>query len=831
MENIPFNVSARTARLIGRENVANANGALVELIKNCYDADATHAIIIFDIKYDRVPDILSCEEYEELVNEWSSLAEYYEKGRKEYTLKERASSNAVILTDFFKSKNGLFIIDNGEGMTRDVIKNKWMVIGTDSKLYDYYTENGRVKVGAKGIGRFALDRLGNSCSLKTQACLDKIPLEWNVKWSDFEEQGKTIEQVHAVLKLLNKTSIMGEVGNILATLNHEIEVDFFTDETFKTGTVINILELRDFWAKRAILSLEQNLKTLIPPDEDNNFSIFIYTTQDVGVNGRILPSSSSDYDYKLSAEYDNEQVTISIKRNELDIDKIDKDLFEMEKMQMFPYDLETFNKGEYTITYSLQELFKTVNLGLNDFNKIGKFKFYLYYMKNSLQNREQYPYKRFDAKIRKEWLKNFGGLKLYRDNFRIRPYGEPGSHAFDWLGLGERVQKNPTGVGRASKSVGSWKVRSNQVSGLVHISRVTNLQFDDKSGREGLQENKTLEVFINLITEIISVFEKDRQYIMVALDELYKSKHNNDEIITAAEEIVNSDKSNSRSENEKIMIEAFKRQREKYEEKLERAISENQLLRGLASTGITMANLAHELTGLKDKIAEQVTSLQVILPAYISPEKANTLSEAYNPYIYLEDLLEVNKRINQWFLFSLEVLKKDKRKSKALNIYDYLRDFKRLWSPALEKRKVILKIPEGNNQQFIKKIYSIDLDSILNNLVINSIYAFENRRDNIYDRDIEIELTQSSEDMMSIIYEDSGPGLEDVIKEPSEIFEAHFTTKKDRNGNPIGTGLGMYIIDLAVKYYNGKISILSPRPGFKIKIDMPLKKREGVQDV
>ena len=48
MAQIPFSVSARTARLIGRENVANAEGALIELVKNCYDADSKISIILID---------------------------------------------------------------------------------------------------------------------------------------------------------------------------------------------------------------------------------------------------------------------------------------------------------------------------------------------------------------------------------------------------------------------------------------------------------------------------------------------------------------------------------------------------------------------------------------------------------------------------------------------------------------------------------------------------------------------------------------------------------------------------------------------------------------
>ena len=46
MVQIPFTVSARTARLIGQENFANADGAIIELVKNGYDADAKNCIII-----------------------------------------------------------------------------------------------------------------------------------------------------------------------------------------------------------------------------------------------------------------------------------------------------------------------------------------------------------------------------------------------------------------------------------------------------------------------------------------------------------------------------------------------------------------------------------------------------------------------------------------------------------------------------------------------------------------------------------------------------------------------------------------------------------------
>ena len=117
MPKIPFKISARTAGLIGKENIASAEGAIIELVKNSYDADATDCVIFFDNKN--------------------------------------------------KSNQSLFIIDNGHGMDDTIIHDYWMTIGTSNKLHDAFSTNKRIKTGAKGIGRFALDRLGEKVNLFT----------------------------------------------------------------------------------------------------------------------------------------------------------------------------------------------------------------------------------------------------------------------------------------------------------------------------------------------------------------------------------------------------------------------------------------------------------------------------------------------------------------------------------------------------------------------------------------------------------------------------------------------------------------------------------------
>ena len=52
-------------------------------------------------------------------------------------------------------------------MTQDVIENQWMTIGTDYKNRVITSVGGRIVTGAKGIDRFALDRLGDVCEMTT----------------------------------------------------------------------------------------------------------------------------------------------------------------------------------------------------------------------------------------------------------------------------------------------------------------------------------------------------------------------------------------------------------------------------------------------------------------------------------------------------------------------------------------------------------------------------------------------------------------------------------------------------------------------------------------
>lgn len=86
-------------------------------------------------------------------------------------------------------------------MNRDTVESAWMLIGTDNKKTNYISDGRRVKSGEKGIGRFALDRLGSKCTMYTKNKSEKL-IYWFNNWDNFEEDGKTLDEIEADFEYL-----------------------------------------------------------------------------------------------------------------------------------------------------------------------------------------------------------------------------------------------------------------------------------------------------------------------------------------------------------------------------------------------------------------------------------------------------------------------------------------------------------------------------------------------------------------------------------------------------------------------------------------------------
>lgn len=802
MAKIPFKVSARTARLIGRENIASSKGAIVELVKNCYDADSPTSIIYFNRKE-------NTDKSENLEIE---------------TIKDNENKEENIY------KGDLYIIDSGEGMTYQTIMNHWMTIGTNNKEFDIFTKTGRVKAGAKGIGRFALDKLGNKCEMITkfnteiykdfdetgQETNNKAYL-WEVNWKDFEGEFKTIDQVEANLIGLENINLKEYILDEIKDKNIKETIEKMD---FENGTIFKISELREDWEDFYVEELFDDLEVLVPPKEQSTFDLFLYSSQEPSKYGQLVGSICDDFDYKLVAQADeNKNINIKIYRNEYDTERINLKLFDRENMKNEPYTKESFEKGYWERDTTFAKLlpgYEEVDIK-NILDSIGTFDFTLYYMKKSYLTKdlEKYYYNRFNSNERKAWLEKFGGIKLFRDDFRVRPYGEIRDSAFDWLGLGGRKAKSPATPSHKSKS---WKTEPDNIAGSISISRIENINFQDKSSREGLQENESFRIFKQIILSILKIFEKDRSYIaheMFKLDEDINSdvlqeeqaKKIAEKILKARTNSQNNDeKEETQQDSEKIVLAQSNKNKD---EKIEKLEDEQKMLRGMASSGIVIASFTHELGNLSDKLGSRIDELKYLLSEKAPEEYFLEEEEFMNPYILMEDMKKQDNKLKNWLKFSLASARKDKRKRKKVDLVNYFESFKKSWETIFLHRKINFYIEVLKTDKYEMRVFEIDLDSIFNNLLVNSIESLEK----VKERNIYIKLNSTDKEII-IDYYDTGKGLSSDIENHEDIFEPLYTTKRNRHtGEEIGTGLGMWLVKTVIKDYSGTLNLMYPKNG------------------
>lgn len=203
----PFKPRARMLLQLGDQLIKNESVALVELVKNSYDADATHV--------------------------------------------------EIILSDIDNKDIGQIIIkDNGWGMDLDTIINCWLEPGSDSKSQivnvGKRSPKGRLPIGEKGIGRFGVHKLGSKIELITRKSRGKEYVV-RINWNDFShskylddvpvsvvelDQPKTfIGDEHGTLiriNGLNKSWTRGEVRNIKRTVN-SLSSPFESSDSFEAN--------------------------------------------------------------------------------------------------------------------------------------------------------------------------------------------------------------------------------------------------------------------------------------------------------------------------------------------------------------------------------------------------------------------------------------------------------------------------------------------------------------------------------------------------------------------------------------------------------------------
>lgn len=762
MAKMKYKISSRATILLGRESVSRVDGAIIELVKNTYDADAGFCYLCFDMEHDN-----------------------------------------------------MYILDNGVGMTKDIIETCWMFIGTDNKQVDYLSSKNRVKSGEKGIGRFALDRLGSKCKMYTKHN-DEDLICWETDWSNFEKAGQTIDDVEAdftyCANLCFEDVIPPELKKGIAGFAEEINANQFS---LKSGTLFIISEMRDKWTDREKEKVIDVLGYLLPPIEQKSYVIITQNSLE-SVPAKVDSDITDDYDYKVHAHFDGENVTATVFRNEFDLHVMPKELFKQPAFCIEPYRMEDFYKESFEVKRTIAELTGNDRDTYSDMCKqVGPFDFYFTFMKLSNRGEGPYYYKTVSKK-RKIWMENHGGLKIYRDNFLIRPYGDPTSKAFDWLGLDARKGANPVAISDKSEQ---WHVNNSQMQGTILISRVLNASILDTANREGIIENEFFKTLSSILIAIISIFEKDRAYIVRNIKK-YNDDHNQrekakEEAAGIAESLLGKKRKHAKEGKVTAVSDAEKLAEavQIYQEEREELISEIKLLRALATNGLMTTTMVHDLKSINALLVSRVRGFRL---AINQNDKAQIQRN-------LDDLKTNDEFLKAWITVITTQTKKDRRKRLKKDIYKTVAESIKLINPILDRKMVVTDFRTDGGEAF-KRIFATDFDSIIYNLIINSIESFEESK--IAQRSINI--TIESGDVLTIHYADNGHGLTDAFKkDPYSIFKYGTTSKFDAAGNAVGTGLGMYIVASSINEYHGRYTITKVEDGFGLDITFPLE--EGIR--
>ncbi|WP_018403439.1 sensor histidine kinase [Marinobacter gelidimuriae] len=710
--------AARLIKTIGQDLIKDTYAAIVELVKNAYDADSPSVVVEFDYKEDA----------------------------QRLTIKVK---------------------DTGHGMTSDVVVNKWLVPATDDKLKRKISKNGRMLQGRKGIGRFSATILGDRILMDTSAngvttslLLDMTELE-NIDYLDELELNIDEQATDAP----NGTSI-------------EIEKENQTTE-----------DIKNTWTKRQLRKLFAELRGLIAPEEiyqaaeNQGFKIhhdkfkIILKFENFPVDDyhdrviEVEPFPVLDlYDYKISGRVSPDgQAKLTFDNQ--NIPGLDEEVFQIkipiEKNfgQKYPgevfIDIRVYDRDPESIDNIIQR-------GLKD------------------PDTNEYLGKQEARSI----LDEYYGIGVYREQFRIRPYGD---QSFDWLDLDKKRVQNP-----------SYKIGHNQVIGFVYIRPEEQSGLQEKSARDGLVENECYFGLLTISSKVINELEGRRanyrkkafrggrvRDIDNEIDDLFDFKSTQRRISQGLNELGVS--GSQRQNIDKVVgsvLEEEKQKKSDYARKIRETIA---IYQGQATLGKITHVLLHEGRKHIKYISETV------------PRITKWASElARNPNSELEERMHeratktVSHAKGLTFLFNkIEPLARTRRApKKEINLEKEIESAFTIFSEEISEKKINFKIISIKTEL---KIFANETDiiTVFSNLIENSIFWLS--QNNEGEKFIEVDILKEDQKII-VEYKDTGPGFQGGNLEL--MFEPGYSMKPD---GVLGTGLGLSLAGDAMSRIGGRI--------------------------
>ncbi len=674
-DTLQFKFDISTFKLLGRELITDKITALVELVKNCYDANAE--------------------------NVWISF---------------------INSQDLKKGK--IIIKDDGIGMNVNEIRNKWMIIGTNSKRENSFSPEpySRKYVGEKGVGRFAVDKLGSKLVMTTKKATENETVVLTIDWREYEEKNK-IQSLFS-FDSIDKT--------YFTDVKNDYEVKATEDNSHGTTLEMTFYNTEHIWTDLDIRRAEKELSRLLVPYAKLKypFNICIKTNENIGFEQIKVASLDKHATYHFHLDFDIENNT----------------------QQIVKFDKET---GEL----------KTIE---SEIEKFGGITLDFYYYDENAKRRFKDTYKNY----------TIDGIKVYRDGLLATPSAEDSDDI--------KTQRDIFGLDKRRYGGFFDKVGNRDLIIIVQISKNNNPNIIDATNRQDFIENEQSKIFKDFIIRQIFEFEKSLKSDKkkVTTDTKIQLQDFRKDVKTVKDELKNIyqniDKSKSADNVAlKPLLDILETQLDKISQTTSKAYRQIDQLQkeeirkdNLYLSLMSLQNYSLEISHMVGIVIGKIKrNAEYIRDNITKPERiANNIRFASNIFTEMEKL---DKGVR--FLLSYADANKDFVEIDIKSLieklftehYKEILDFEGI-TPIIEIRNTIILL---HNYKFFEDIFE--------NLINNSIKALAGRENKI------IKCSANIEDNKFIItFSDNGIGIEEEIQD--RIFDMFFTTTLTQQGSGMG---------------------------------------------
>jgi signal transduction histidine kinase len=768
-----FRISARTVLALGAELISSDDVAIYELVKNAIDAKSKTGVEIhFHITFSHSAFSETLEELES--GDAVSVDELKERllGRVEPTsepellerLKEKIESCKTYeafranLSSIYADTNWIEIRDTGIGMSGDDIVDKYLVIGTPTRKKDIdkaeadfskKSQNGKAALptvpflGEKGIGRLSVMRLGWILHLESASEKDKTLNELEIDWRQFENLDLYLEDVKI------KPTRNGPKPN-----------------PSWSGTIIKISGLSGNWSAPRIrdVAISEFAKISDPFSIGRRrFRIAVF------FNGERIEIPRMDREI-LKAAHATVRASYVVKGGSptLDVHMMFKGPQREEDKHLRFEDLDVstlMDDAEQEIPSHAQR-------------SVGPFEFEAYwYNRQRLKALDSIG----DLNTVRTLQKHWAGIMLFRDGYRVLPYGEEKD---DWLGLDRRAFAS-----------GGYKLNKLQFIGRVEISRLANPKLIDQTNREGLKENSEKYVLVeilkfvtqNLLRHFMDDVERSQRHVEVDVQQIDERISTLEKRATDAIRRLKHRHSDSSLQLEDLHA-IFEQMKEYFNQAralAEQAEDERARLIQLAGIGLMLEVVAHELARSTETAMKSLANAHSQdLPEGIAAtlKVLRTEMQTMNKRLRVLDPLSISGR-QQRETFDLVALVRETFEGRH-------RQF--------ERHNIRTQVSVRGGANVIVSGVKGMFVQIIENLTANSVFWLrkQSQENRTFEAQIQVVLDSKSR---RLIFRDNGPGISEALKE--DIFKPFFSTKDRRRRQ----GLGLYIARECAQYNEARL--------------------------